>query len=102
MRKNPLNTLLNTLSLAAVLLAIASFPLVARAQLVGDTPPSQQLTDSTAADHSAQPAAKPAGKKRLAKDFTLNGDSLWTDTAIDLQPGEHVVITAKGTIRYAD
>ena len=30
------------------------------------------------------------------------GDSLWTDTGIDLQPGEHVVITAKGTVRYAD
>jgi len=91
MHNNPLNTL----SLAAVLLILAALPGVARAQLVGDTPPSQQLANSSAAD-------KPAGKKRLAKDFTLKGDSLWTDTAIDLQPGEHVVITAQGTVRYAD
>jgi len=96
------NNSLNTLSLAAVLLTLAALPGVARAQLVGDTPPSQQLTNSAAPDKPAQPAAKAAGKKRLAKDFTLQGDSLWTDTAIDLQPGEHVVITAQGTLRYAD
>lgn len=87
---------------ALALLAIVFVTSPARAQLVGDTPPPQQLANSPAVDQSAQPTAKPAGKKRLAKDFTLKGDSLWTDTGIDLQPGEQIVITAKGIIRYAD
>jgi hypothetical protein len=87
---------------ALVLSAIAFVSAPARAQLVGDTPPTQQLSDSPAADQPAKSAAKPAGKKRLSKDFTLKGDSLWTDTGIDLQPGEQIIVTAKGTVRYAD
>src|SRR5690349_10844911 len=74
----------------------------ARAQLVGDTPPSQQLTSTPASEPSKQSNVRPTGKKRLSKDFTLKGDSIWTDTGIDLSPGEHAVITAKGTLRYAD
>jgi LssY-like putative type I secretion system component LssY len=97
MRKISLQLLFPILVLSGV--AFASRP--ARAQLVGDTPSAQQLGNSTAAQ-STQSSAKPTGKKRLSKDFTLMGDSLWTDTGIDLQPGEHVVITAKGTVRYAD
>jgi len=81
-------------------LSLVSSP--ARAQLVGDTPPPQQLGKSATADQSPAASTKPTGKKRLSKDFTLKGESLWTDTGIDLQPGEHVVITAKGTFRYAD
>jgi hypothetical protein len=97
MRKTTLRFLFSIFALTVV--AFLSSP--ARAQLVGDTPP-QQLTNSPAADQPAQSAAVPAGKKRISKDFTLQGDSLWTDTGIDLQPGERVVITAKGTVRYAD
>ena len=95
-----------TLPLSTVLLlllpALSLVPSPARAQLVGDTAPPKQLANSAAAEQSSAAAGKPTGKKRLAKDFTLAGDSLWTDTGIDLQPGEHVVITAKGTFRYAD
>src|SRR5215475_2768257 len=95
-----------TFSLSTVLLlllpAYSLVPGPARAQLVGDTAPPKQLANSTASEPSSAAAGKPTGKKRLAKDFTLTGDSLWTDTGIDLQPGEHVVITAKGTFRYAD
>src|SRR5215471_10957673 len=95
-----------TLPLSTVLLlllpALSLVPSPARAQLVGDTAPPKQLANSAAAEQSSAAAGKPTGKKRLAKDFTLEGDSLWTDTGIDLQPGEHVVITAKGTFRYAD
>ncbi len=98
MRKPLLRRSLPLLLLPA--LSLVSSP--ARAQLVGDTPPPQQLNNSAAADQSSAAPAKPTGKKRLSKDFTLKGDSLWTDTGIDLQPGEHVVITAKGTFRYAD
>ncbi|MBS1839233.1 MAG: LssY C-terminal domain-containing protein [Acidobacteria bacterium] len=74
---------------------------VARAQLVGDpgTPPVATQMDSS---KSQATAATPSGKKRLSKDFTLKGDSHWTDTNIDLQPGEHVMVTATGSMRYAD
>src|SRR5215475_9657289 len=71
-----------------------------RAQLVGNPgpPPVSQL------DGSKQEPSTTAHseKKRLSKDFTLKGDSHWTDTNIDLQPGEHVVVTAAGKLRYAD
>ena len=74
-----------------------------RAQLVGDSPPTRQLANAPADNQSTvSSATKPAGKKRLSKDFSLKGDSLWTDTGIDLQPGEHIVVSAKGTLRYAD
>src|SRR5215472_5386979 len=95
-----------TLPLSTVLLlllpALSLVPSPARAQLVGDTAPPKQLANSAAAEQSSAAAGKPTGKKRLAKDFTLKGDSLWTDTGVDLQPGEHAIITAKGTLRYAD
>jgi len=76
--------------------------LPAGAQLVGDTPPPQQLTNSTQGDQPNPPALKPTGKKRFSKEFTLKGDSLWTDTGVDLKPGERVVVTAQGEMRYAD
>ena len=84
-----------------LLLPLVPFlPSPTQAQLVGDAPP-QQLSNSSSGQTAAN-VAKPAGKKRASKDFTLKGDSLWTDTGIDLQPGEHLVIAAKGTFRYAD
>jgi len=75
-----------------------------QAQSQADTPPVQQLTaPRTATDaqhHAAVPA--PSAKKRLSKNFTLKGDSGWIDTGIDVAPGEHIVVTAKGTLRYTD
>ena len=44
----------------------------------------------------------PATKKILSKDFTLEGAKVWTDTGITLEPGQHVVVTAEGKVRYAD
>jgi len=79
-------------------------PASTRAQLQGDVPPPQQLTNAQTAP-KAQPAssiAAPAGKKRLSKDFTLKGDSTWTDTGINVSPGEHVLVTANGKLRYTD
>jgi hypothetical protein len=80
--------------------AFFAFTLPVAAQLVGDpgAPPTAQLDSAkTQAGTSV-----PSGKKRLAKDFTLNGDSHWTDTNIDVQPGEHVLVTSTGKMRYAD
>jgi LssY C-terminus len=76
----------------------------ARAQLQGDVPPQQQLThpQNTATTRPAPSTTAPTGKKRLSQDFTLKGDSIWTDTGIDLTPGEHVIVTATGKLRYVD
>lgn len=74
-----------------------------RAQLVGDPgapPPAASQMESSSKPQSPGPA--PSGKKRLTKDFTLKGDSHWTDTNIDLQPGEHVMVTTTGRMRYGD
>jgi len=72
----------------------------ANAQLIGDQgPPSAPQRDSS----KSQPAIPvPAGKKRLSKDFTIKGDSYWTDTNIDLQPGERVLMATSGKLRYLD
>ncbi len=81
------------------------FPFVSQAQLQGDAPPPpQQLTNGPAKPGSQTAATlpTPAGKKRLSKDVTLNGTTAWFDTGIDLQPGEHILVTAQGTVRYAD
>src|SRR5436190_19899507 len=72
----------------------------AAAQLVGDQgpPPATQVDSS----NPQVPTHVHAGKKRLAKDFTIKGDSQWTDTNIEVQAGERVLITATGKLRYLD
>jgi len=79
-------------SIVATLLAHtpAAFP----AQLVQETPPSRQ-PDAAAKQH-------PLGKRRISQEIQLTGDQLWVDTAIDVLPGEHIVVTATGKLRYAD
>jgi hypothetical protein len=95
-------TLVQPLAVVLFLLAPLGDSAPARAQLVGDTPPPQQGTPTPESDSSGQAVIKPTGKKRISKEFTLKGDSIWTDTGIDLKPGERVVVTAKGTMQYAD
>jgi hypothetical protein len=47
--------------------------------------------------------AKPqTGNVRVSQELQLTGDQVWADSGIDVQPGEHVVVTASGTMRYAD
>ncbi|HTC43233.1 MAG TPA: LssY C-terminal domain-containing protein [Candidatus Acidoferrales bacterium] len=38
----------------------------------------------------------------MSKSFTLDGAKVWTDTGITLEPGQRVVFTAEGTLRYSD
>src|SRR5216683_2411862 len=67
--------------------------------------PHQQLAGpQTARSNQAVTAAASAAgpEKRISKNFTLKGDSDWIDTGIDVASGEHVVATAKGTMRYAN
>ena len=66
---------------------------------------TQQSSAQAPAQASAQnpPAASlPSGKLRVSQEVQLTGDSSWLDTGIDVQPGEHVVATATGSLRYAD
>jgi hypothetical protein len=88
--------------LAGALLVPCSSP---DAQSQTDTLPNQQLAGRQTArsDQPGTAAASAAGpEKRLSKNFTLKGDSDWIDTGIDVASGEHVVATAKGTMRYAN
>lgn len=88
-------------SLAVPLLGL-SVAGTANAQLVGDQGPPPVAAQMDAAKPQAKPTQLPPGEKRFAKDFTLNGDSHWTDTNVDVQPGEHVLLTATGKLRYMD
>ena len=82
------------LSFAALAL-LASLPALLRAQLVRqDTSPPAQSSEVR-----TQP---PSGERRISQEVQITGDQSWSDTGIDVQPGEHIVITATGTLRYAD
>ena len=78
------------------------FPLVvailenpAHAQLVREAAPSQ-----TTAENNNSKA--PDGKQRVSQEVQITGDQAWTDTGIDVKPGERVVLTATGKLRYSD
>jgi hypothetical protein len=47
-------------------------------------------------------AQTPTGKLRFSEEVQITGDQLWSDTAIDVRPGEHIVVTATGNLRYAE
>ena len=74
-----------------------------RAQLIREnTPPSQKQVSAKQESQNPATPQTPAGKKRLSQEVQLTGDQSWIDTGIDVQAGEHVVITATGKLRYAD
>jgi LssY C-terminus len=74
---------------------VAMLSMPAAAQLVREqsTPPEQK---SSAASQA------PSGKRRASQEIQLTGDQTWADTGIDVQPGEHVVVTASGKLHYSD
>ncbi|HEY6268934.1 MAG TPA: LssY C-terminal domain-containing protein [Candidatus Acidoferrum sp.] len=84
-------------------LLAASLPSPIYAQLVREnvTPPPAQASANQQSQDSAA-AQTPTGKKRLSQEVQLTGDESWIDTGIDVQAGEHVLITATGKLRYAD
>jgi hypothetical protein len=82
------------------LLAVALHPMQLVAQLVRDSaapPPTAAVTKQDASTNQTS-----SGKLRLTQELQLTGDQLWSDTGIDVQAGERVLITATGTLRYAD
>ena len=87
---------------AAALVLLLSWGIPVGAQLAGnDNSPKQQL--ATASDAKA-PAAKSASPGALlqTKNFSLDGGKVWTDTGITLEPGQRIVVTADGSLRYSD
>src|SRR5216684_698488 len=84
-------------------LVAATFPHAVHAQLVRENaaPPQQQVSAKQDSQHPAS-AQTPQGKKRLSQEVQLTGEEFWIDTSIDIQAGEHVLITATGKLRYAD
>ena len=81
-------------------MALAALPDTACGQLVREsaTPPAQQ----TAAGQNRSKAETSLGKQRISQEVQLTGDGSWMDTGIDVEPGERVVITATGKLRYSD
>ena len=55
-----------------------------------------------AAQQNKSETQTPPGKKRLSQEAQLTGDDSWVDTGIDVQPGEHLIVNATGSLRYAD
>jgi hypothetical protein len=95
MKKPPL--LVGLIFLATVL------PSVLHAQLVrqNTAPPQQQPPAKQESQNPASEQTQP-GKKRLSQEVQLTGDESWIDTGIDVQAGEHLLITASGKLRYGD
>ncbi len=84
-------------------LVAAFLPSCIAAQLVREnpTPPPQQTSSKQVAQNSSA-LPVPSGKKRLSQEIQLTGEESWLDTTIDIQAGEHVLITATGKLRYFD
>ena len=76
---------------------VASSPAVVSAQLVRDLTSAPQNQSS-----QVQAPQTPRGKKRLSQEIQLTSGSSWVDTGIDVQAGEHLLISASGKLRYTD
>ncbi|HEY2460838.1 MAG TPA: LssY C-terminal domain-containing protein [Candidatus Acidoferrum sp.] len=65
---------------------------------------SQQLQQppASSAQQTAAVPQTPSGKLRVSQEIQITGDQLWSDTGIDILPGEHIVVTATGSLRYGD
>lgn len=91
---SPMTKLAKVFLLCSAQIALAC-PARLEAQLVRqDTP----VTSSGQSDGKATPS----GKRRVSQEVQITGQQSWSDTGIDVQPGEHIVVTATGKLRYAD
>jgi len=81
-----------TLAIAAV-----AFPSHLAAQLVHENQRRQASDPQDVQNSSAR-----HGKKRLSQEIQLTGNGNWLDCGMDVQAGEHVLLTATGKLRYAD
>jgi hypothetical protein len=65
--------------------------------------PAQSTDASRPMDaKTATGTATASTEQVLSKSFTLEGAKVWTDTGITLEPGQRVVFTTEGKLRYSD
>ncbi|HEV8075231.1 MAG TPA: LssY C-terminal domain-containing protein [Candidatus Acidoferrum sp.] len=86
---------------SAFFLFFLSASVPASAQSTGDvsSPQPQQAGATT----KAKPAVVPdSGKVIQTKSFTLEGEKVWMDTGISLEPGQRFVVSSEGSLRYTD
>jgi len=90
-------------ALVGLSIATAVFSHSLCAQLVRENiaPPPRQAPATTESQGPSS-AQTPSGTKRLSQEVQLTGDASWMDTGIDVQAGEHVLVTGAGKLRYAD
>jgi hypothetical protein len=90
-------------SILGCLLVSVALPSPVCAQLVreGTAQTPQQVPAKPDLQNPAS-AQTPKGKKRLSQEVQLSDEQSWIDTGIDVQAGEHVLVTATGKLRYAD
>src|SRR6266853_1405413 len=81
------------LLLGSICAALATYPARLTAQLIKQDNPAAATRNSE---------ASPSGKRRISQEIQITGEQSWTATGIDVKPGEHIVVIAKGTLRYAD
>ena len=64
--------------------------------------PQQNSATAQATAKTTAPLAVPGGKLLQSNVLTLDGAKVWVETGITLEPGQHVVVSAEGTLRYSD
>jgi hypothetical protein len=98
-----IRTLIKTLPLVLAFSFLAAvFPQAVFAQLVRENTPRQPQASAKQDAANPSSAQTPPGIKRLSQELQLTGEESWIDTTIDVQAGEHVLITGTGKLRYAD
>ena len=71
------------------------------AQSAGDQS-SPQTAQPVAIPEAKPAAATDASKATQTKSFTLEGEKVWVDTGISLEPGQRIAVTSEGSLRYTD
>lgn len=81
-------------------MVLAAVPPTPCAQLVRESHATS--AEQTTTEQNRSKTQTSLGKQRVSQEVQLTGDASWVDTGIDVEPGEHVVISATGKLRYSD
>jgi hypothetical protein len=65
-------------------------------------PPNTKTTPTTQQTAPSGAASVAPGALITSKEFTLSGNKVWIDTGIALEPGQRIVVSATGSLRYSD
>jgi LssY C-terminus len=98
----PKNSMKSRLLWASCAVSAAICPSILHAQLVREDLSSAKQAQPPATTAPTTGVQTLPGKGRLSQELQITGEQFWTDTGIDVKPGEHVVISATGKMRYAE